>query len=133
VAWWEENVRPAGNQPNNPDHGYLTLDQAEFVAWWEENVRPAGQGRIVPDLGQFLLVEAAEELSGISKQKVSKWRGRLRDAAGQQPGPAGDLFRPSGVVASPGQTTAAGSLLAGWPTTVGAWRPEKPIAASIRR
>ena len=59
-------------------------DQTEFVGWWDESIRsvgnPAKKGKdlIVTDQGQ-LTVNTAEDLTGISKKQVSKWRKRLKD------------------------------------------------------
>jgi hypothetical protein len=52
-------------------------DQAEFVRWWHENVRGKGDRANVADRGHF--VAEAEDLTGITKQQVSKWAKRLQD------------------------------------------------------
>ena len=53
-------------------------DQAEFVRWWGEKVRPPGQARNVPDRRQYS-VEESTNLTGITKQQVSKWGRRLQE------------------------------------------------------
>lgn len=52
-------------------------DQTEFVRWWDEGVRDKGQRANVSDPRHF--AADAEELTGIRKQQVSKWRRRLRE------------------------------------------------------
>lgn len=55
-------------------------DQEEFVRWWDESVRRDGRpSKTVADQGPFLAVEAAEDLTNITKQQVSKWKKRLAD------------------------------------------------------
>jgi hypothetical protein len=53
-------------------------DQTEFVRWWDEKVRPNSRPISVPD-PRHLSVDIAEDLTGIDKQQVSKWRKRLQD------------------------------------------------------
>jgi hypothetical protein len=52
-------------------------DQREFVRWWDETVRRAGNQPINADQ-RFLSVDAAQQLTGITQQQVSKWRKRLQ-------------------------------------------------------
>ncbi len=52
-------------------------DQTELVAWWDESVRGKGERANVAERGHF--VEAATDLTGFTKQQVSKWRRRLKD------------------------------------------------------
>lgn len=58
-------------------------DQEEFVRWWGEKVRRPGGDRdensIVAERQQWLEVDVAEELTGIQKYQVSRWRKRLQD------------------------------------------------------
>ncbi len=55
-------------------------DQTEFVRWWGEMVTPnMVRKSAVADRGPQTAVEEAESLTGITKQQVSKWRGRLKD------------------------------------------------------
>ena len=49
----------------------------ELVTWWDESVRGKGERANVTDRGHF--VEAATDLTGFTKQQVSKWRRRLKD------------------------------------------------------
>jgi phage N-6-adenine-methyltransferase len=53
-------------------------DQQKFVAWWGETVRPTGPRPINAD-PRLLTLEETERLTGITLQKVSKWKERLRD------------------------------------------------------
>ncbi len=53
-------------------------DQTEFVRWWKESVREKGERSNVAD-PRHLTVDQATELTGITKQQVSKWRRRLKD------------------------------------------------------
>lgn len=57
-------------------------DQTEFVRWWRETVsvrHGAGRGnKKVTDPGCFS-VDDAEDLTGITKQQVSKWAKALKD------------------------------------------------------
>lgn len=53
-------------------------DQEEFVRWWDERVRPHGVRADVAEPGH-LAAPVAEELTGITKQQVSRWRKRLVD------------------------------------------------------
>ena len=56
-------------------------DQAEFVGWWDGAVVDKG-GRplkTAPRSGFGLACAAAEELSGITQQQVSRWRKFLAD------------------------------------------------------
>ena len=52
-------------------------DQTEFVRWWDDSVRGKGKRANVADRGHF--VEDVENLTGITKQQVSKWGQRLKD------------------------------------------------------
>jgi hypothetical protein len=58
--------------------------QQNLVDWWRENVsvrHGAGQGTEGSknaDRRSLISIEAAEDISGISHQKVSKWRGYLK-------------------------------------------------------
>jgi phage N-6-adenine-methyltransferase len=57
-------------------------DQQEFVRWWIDSVRKkGGRGGFKSDNAvlRYRSVEDAEELTGITQQKVSKWNERLRD------------------------------------------------------
>jgi hypothetical protein len=54
-------------------------DQQEFVGWWKVTVRPSHRPeKTVPDRGQ-LTADTAEDLTGITKQQVSRWGERLKD------------------------------------------------------
>jgi hypothetical protein len=61
--------------------------QQNLVDWWRENVsvrHGAGQGTEGSknaDRRSLISIEAAEDISGISHQKVSKWRGYLKATA----------------------------------------------------
>jgi N6-adenosine-specific RNA methylase IME4 len=64
----------------------LIVMQAAFVGWWDAAVTPGRdvkllKGAVVPEMGQrqTLSVVDATAQTGISKQQVSRWRGRLRD------------------------------------------------------
>jgi hypothetical protein len=61
------------------------VEQQAFVAWWDATVTPgsaeAGPGRGkkgVTERGHLLAKDATAQ-TGISKQQVSRWRGRLAD------------------------------------------------------
>lgn len=57
-------------------------DQTEFVRWWKETVRKHGTNQHTQEsavLGTPLSMPAAEEVTGISNQQVSKWAKRLKD------------------------------------------------------
>ena len=51
--------------------------QAEFVGWWREKVRGDGRPSKTVSVRGQLTVESAEELTGISKQQVSRWASKL--------------------------------------------------------
>lgn len=56
-------------------------EQVEFVRWWDDNIG-ANQGArtdIVTDTVTKLSADRAEELTGIGKMQVSRWRKRLKD------------------------------------------------------
>ena len=53
-------------------------DQKEFVRWWLETVRRAGSPSISADPRE-LTANVAEDLTGISHQKVSKWKKWLKE------------------------------------------------------
>jgi phage N-6-adenine-methyltransferase len=50
--------------------------QEQFVAWWEQTVRPSHRPKTVLVRGQLSTPEA-EARTGVNKQQVSRWRGRL--------------------------------------------------------
>ncbi len=52
-------------------------DQEDFVNWWRESVR--GKGKKANSQDRRYFVDSAEELTGITKQQVSKWAKRLQD------------------------------------------------------
>lgn len=52
-------------------------EQIEFIQWWKDNVRGPGKSNYSRP-GIFGLDEA-EELTGITKEQVSKWKKRLTD------------------------------------------------------
>jgi hypothetical protein len=93
VEWWDDCVgilHGAGRgHKNNAERGSFSKDQAErdtditqqqeFVEWWDEAVRPPGQGNI-SDLKYFSVAQVNER-TGIGPVLVSRWRGRLTDAA----------------------------------------------------
>jgi hypothetical protein len=59
-------------------------EQRKFVRWWDEKVArkgaDVGRGRPLDIADRRLLsVEQAEQLTGINKQQVSKWRKRLQE------------------------------------------------------
>jgi hypothetical protein len=49
----------------------------EFVRWWREMVRGKGEKANSADRGYF--VDAAESITGISHQQVSRWAKCLKD------------------------------------------------------
>jgi hypothetical protein len=59
--------------------------QREFVQWWDETVsigHGLGRGhKKVSDTETFLRADQADELTGIDKAQVSRWRKRLADEA----------------------------------------------------
>lgn len=52
-------------------------EQIEFVQWWKDNVR--GPGKANYSRPGIFGLDQAEELTGITKEQVSKWRKRLAD------------------------------------------------------
>jgi hypothetical protein len=56
-------------------------EQAEFVEWWGEAVQRPGGDRQSADhcCPPEIMVPEAENLTGITKEQVSKWRKRLED------------------------------------------------------
>lgn len=56
-------------------------EQAEFVRWWDDNLTPNRGGDRVSDQKRStaLLVTHVEQETGISQQKVSRWRKRLKN------------------------------------------------------
>lgn len=55
-------------------------DQEEFVRWWAETVRRDGRpSETSAEPGTFLTMPAAEDLTKIRNQQVSRWRKRLQD------------------------------------------------------
>lgn len=69
--------------------------QREFVGWWRDAVRERGKRSNVADRGLF--VEKAEELTGITKQQVSKWASVLRDVDKYRARLRGRIFRAAGL------------------------------------
>jgi hypothetical protein len=67
-----------GVVPFNPQAVEAKLeDQEEFVRWWKEAVRPNHRPeKTVAERGQ-LTADTAEDLTGITKQQVSRWAKRL--------------------------------------------------------
>lgn len=59
-------------------------EQAEFVRWWDDNIGPNKGTRtdIVTDTVTKLSADRAEELTGIGKMQVSRWRKRLKNIEG---------------------------------------------------
>src|SRR5262245_47187835 len=53
-------------------------EQRDFVVWWDVATPEAHRPKTVPVLGQ-LSADKATELTGISKQQVSRWRKKLAD------------------------------------------------------
>ena len=49
-------------------------DQIEFVRWWDKTISPNNRPKITVADRRQLPAGDAEELTGITKQQVSKWR-----------------------------------------------------------
>jgi phage N-6-adenine-methyltransferase len=59
----------------------LIAEQPSFVAWWDDKVGPGqgpGRGKTVTKTGLFSVTKATAQ-TGVTKQQVSIWRGRLKD------------------------------------------------------
>jgi hypothetical protein len=65
-------------------------DQREFVRWWRETVRGNQDGNRGKSAAQN---GAAEELTGISHQQVSRWRNSLKGLPPSSTHDPGDFGR----------------------------------------
>jgi hypothetical protein len=76
-------------------------NQRQFVEWWDENVgvrHGSGQGEAGlknAELRSLMSVAKAEELTGISQQKVSRWRKCLEDVGAYRTALRGPSYRAS--------------------------------------
>jgi hypothetical protein len=55
----------------------MIADQRDFVAWWDEHIRDAGNPTLIVADRQQLTVEEAEQITGVKKWQVSRWRTKL--------------------------------------------------------